>query len=159
MTHILDYTILSEKAIEKFWTDYNCAQSVLFAYSDYLPIDTNTSLSVSCGFGGGMGRLQETCGAVSAAYMVFGLLSESATNDNREHIEDTYSMIQKFHNLFIQNQGTSNCKELLNCDLNTEEGQNYFKSNNLKKTICESCIKASIKLIHQVITERDNAPH
>ena len=152
MNKLLDNNQLGNKAAELFWMDYNCAQSVLLAYSDVLQVDKETAINLSCGFGGGMGRLQETCGAVSAAYMIFGLANANS-KDNPERVEKTYGMVQSFHNRFTQQKGTTVCKTLINCDLNTEEGQSYFKTNNLKKEVCEGCISDSVKLINEIIRE------
>ncbi|WP_297098784.1 C-GCAxxG-C-C family protein [uncultured Draconibacterium sp.] len=152
MNKLLDDTKLSNKAAELFWQDYNCAQSVVVAYSDVLNIDKETAINLSCGLGGGMGRLQETCGAVSAAYMIFGLANADSV-DNPDKVAKTYAMVQEFHKRFTQVKGTTVCKTLINCDLNTEEGQGYFKSNNLKKDICEGCIRDSVKLINAIIGE------
>ena len=49
-----------DKAIRSFKSGLNCAQAVLTAYSDDLSFDNSLALNLSCGFGGGMGRLQET---------------------------------------------------------------------------------------------------
>jgi len=51
-----------EKAIQLFQSGLNCAQAVLTAYADDFNFDKGLAMSLSCGFGGGMGRLQETCG-------------------------------------------------------------------------------------------------
>ena len=66
--------IYSKKACEYFKDGYNCAQSVLLAFSDIIGFDKETSLKLSSSFGGGMGRLREVCGAVSSMFMVAGLL-------------------------------------------------------------------------------------
>ena len=152
MNKLLDDNQLNNKAAELFWQDYNCAQSVVLAYSDVLQIDKETAINLSCGLGGGMGRLQETCGAVSAAYMIFGL-ANADSKDNPGKVAKTYVMVQEFHKRYTQEKGTTVCKELINCDLNTEEGQNHFKSNNLKKNICEGCICHSVKLINSILRE------
>jgi C_GCAxxG_C_C family probable redox protein len=52
-------------AVQKFTSGYNCAQSVLSSFSNDLGLDENTPLKIACGFGAGMGRKQEVCGAVS----------------------------------------------------------------------------------------------
>ena len=152
MNKLHDDKQLGDKAAELFWQDYNCAQSVLLAYSDVLQIDKETAINLSCGFGGGMSRLQETCGAVSAAYMIFGL-ANADLKDNPEKVAKTYTMVQTFHKKFTQQKGTTICKALINCDLNTEEGQSYFKTNNLKRKVCEGCIRDSVKLINEIIRE------
>ena len=54
-------------AEEKFGGGYNCAQSVLFSFCEELGLDADTALKIACGFGAGMGRKGEVCGAVSGA--------------------------------------------------------------------------------------------
>ena len=60
------------KAIELFRGDYNCAQSVLIAFSDITGITDLTAGKIASGFGGGIGKTQEICGALSGAVMVIG---------------------------------------------------------------------------------------
>jgi len=62
-------TIKTEAATSKFLEGFNCAQSVLFSFCDDLQLDKNSALKLSCGFGGGMGRKEEVCGAVSGGIM------------------------------------------------------------------------------------------
>ena len=140
-----------EKAIEAFRSGLNCAQSVLTAYTDKLNIDNSLALKISCGFGGGMGRLQETCGAVTGSYMVFGVYNCNKLTNNNERKEATYSMIQKFSEKFKLINGTTDCSLLLNCDLKTEEGHRYLKENNLSEIVCEKCISDSIRIIEELL--------
>ena len=51
----------------------NCAQAVLCAYEDRLDLSTDTLKALGAGFGGGMGTMEGTCGALCAAEMVLGL--------------------------------------------------------------------------------------
>jgi len=145
--------VKEEKAIVSFKSGLNCAQSILTAYSSDLNFDNNLALSISCGFGGGMGRLQETCGAVTGSFMVLSIYNSNRYTNLKDKKEETYSMIQKFSNKFKSIHGTIECKSLLNCDLKTEEGQNYFKENRLSEMVCEKCILDSIRIIDELIEE------
>lgn len=69
----------ADKAIDSFRAGNNCAQSVLLAFKDDFNFDENLASKISVGFGGGMGRLQEKCGAVTGAFMVIGLYSSKCT--------------------------------------------------------------------------------
>jgi C_GCAxxG_C_C family probable redox protein len=142
---------IEEKALSLFNSDYNCSQSVLSAYSDYLDLDNEFALSVSCGFGSGMGRLQGTCGAVTGAYMVFSVYCSNKFSNNSDRKSNSYLMIQEFNNKFIQKHNTTDCKSLLNCDLRTEEGQQQFYADNLIESVCVNCIKDSVKMIKDQI--------
>ena len=47
--------------------------------------DEKTALKLSAGFGGGMGRLREVCGAVSAMFMVLGM--KYASDNPADHAQ------------------------------------------------------------------------
>lgn len=142
-----------ETAIHSFKSDLNCAQSVLSVYAKELNLNPDLAIGISCGFGGGMGRLQETCGAVTGAFMVLGIHNCRKYKDNRERKEKTYAMIQDYSEKFKALHGTMSCRLLLNCDLRTEEGKRYVKENRLHETVCEKCICDSIMIIEELIVK------
>lgn len=142
-----------EKAISAFKNGLNCAQSVVSAYAEDLDFDRSLALRMSCGFGGGMGRLQETCGAVTGSFMVLGIYNCKKYRDNNERKDKTYGMVQEFSRRFKAIHGTTDCRTLLDCDLRTEEGQQYLKVHNLHEVICEDCIKDSIQIIQELTEE------
>ena len=141
---------IEEKALESFRSGLNCAQAVVTSYSENMNFDSNLALSISCGFGGGMGKLQETCGAVTGSFMVLGIYNCKKFSENKERKEATYSMVQKFSERFKHINSSTDCISLLKCDLKTEEGNRYAKENDLFGTICEKCISDSIRIISEL---------
>jgi C_GCAxxG_C_C family probable redox protein len=139
------------KAINAFKSGYNCAQSVVIAFSDDLNFDRNIATGISVGFGGGMGRLQETCGAATGAFMVMGLYNSKKITDNLSLKNATYAMIQTFDKKFKLIYGTTNCRALLNCDIRSEEGHQFAKENNLFEKVCEKCLVDSIRIADELI--------
>ena len=77
----------TETALQKFESGYNCAQSVLLAYCDDVNIDKSTALKISCGFGAGMGRKQEVCGAVTGGIIIIGAKHGKDSQGDEENIE------------------------------------------------------------------------
>jgi C_GCAxxG_C_C family probable redox protein len=140
-----------EKALSSFRSGFNCSQAVLTAFVDDLTINNDLAVNISCGFGGGMGRLQETCGAVTGSFMVLSIYNGNKYSDNKDKKEVTYSMIQKFSEKFKLAHGATDCKSLIKCDLKTEEGQRYAKENKIFETLCEMCISDSIMLVEELI--------
>jgi C_GCAxxG_C_C family probable redox protein len=140
-----------EIAVEAFRSGLNCAQSVLLAYADEMNLDRKLALSISCGFGGGMGRLQETCGAATGSFMAMGIHYCRKPTDNKERKEATYAAIQKFSKEFTTIHGTMNCRELINVDLKTEDGHRILKESNLSENVCEKCIIDAVKLTEEII--------
>ena len=137
-------------AINIFRSGLNCAQTVLTTFTEDLKIDPELAKGISCGFGAGMGRLQETCGAVTGSFMVLGIYNSKKFKDNKDRKDKTYSMIQLFSDKFTSLHGTMNCKKLINCDLRTEEGRIYATENNVFETICEKCILDSITILKDI---------
>lgn len=139
-----------EKALNGFHSGLNCAQAVLSAYTEAYKIDNSIALSIATGFGGGMGRLQETCGAVTGAFMVLGVHNCKKYSDNADRKANTYSMIQEFDRKFKAIHGTSSCKSLLGVDLRTEEGQKILKEKNLHDIVCDKCISDAINIVEEL---------
>ena len=65
----------TDKAVKLFLEGCNCSQAVFAAYADDVGMSADTALRLSSSFGGGMGRLREVCGTVSAMFLVAGLLA------------------------------------------------------------------------------------
>jgi C_GCAxxG_C_C family probable redox protein len=137
-------------AVKEFQYGLNCAQSVLSAYTPELKIDKNLALSISTGFGGGMGRLQGTCGAVTGAFMIIGVYSCNKYPQNNDKKSKSVEMIQTFNKKFLNLHESTDCIDLLGCNLNTPEGQEYLKTHNLKETVCEKCISDSIDILEEI---------
>ena len=95
-----------EKAESLFTGGCNCAQSVFTAFAGEFGLDEELAKKVSCGLGGGVGRLREVCGAVSAAAMVIGMrLGPDKTK--------AYPAVQEFCAKFKSETGSIVCRELL----------------------------------------------
>ncbi|MDP4291211.1 MAG: C-GCAxxG-C-C family protein, partial [Bacteroidota bacterium] len=131
-----------EKAVSLLVSGLNCAQAIVSAYSERLGYDNELALNISCGFGGGMGRLQKTCGAVTGAFMVLSIYNGKKYTENSVRKIMSYAMIQDFNSKFLAAHGTTECSELLNCDLKTEEGLEYHHQNNLSEKVCQNCIRS-----------------
>jgi len=138
-------------AIQSFRSGMNCAQSVVTAYADLLKFDPDLAAGLSCGFGGGMGRLQQTCGALTGAFMVLGIHNSRLYTDRVELKNRTYTQVREINEKFAQSQGATDCRSLLGCDLQTDEGMQFRKDTNQSKMICEKCIAASIELLDEIV--------
>ena len=62
----------AETAVATFKGGFNCSQAVLSVFCEELGLDKETAARIAGGFGGGIGHLGETCGAVTGAIMAMG---------------------------------------------------------------------------------------
>ena len=59
-----------EKAVALFKEGYNCSQSVVAAFADMYGFTNEQALKMSASFGGGIGRMRQTCGAACGLFML-----------------------------------------------------------------------------------------
>ena len=139
-------------ALEKFSSGYNCAQAVLYAYCDELGVGRDTALRLACGFGGGMARRQETCGAVSGGVLAIGLKHGRGEGQERAVTDETYAKVRELISRFQAAHGSHVCKVLLEgCDLTTPEGQARFKETGLMDRTCKPCVATVVAALEDLL--------
>ena len=144
----------TDTALSLFRANYNCAQAVVFAFADTLGLEGNTALRVACGFGGGIGRRQETCGAVTGAIIVLGLRHGRAWGEPKAKTDDTHARVQEFMRRFAAGHGTCQCRELLGgCDFITEAGEREFKECGYREARCATFIRDAVRIIEELERE------
>jgi len=140
----------SEKATDLFLSGYNCAQSVLLSFADDLKFSKELAQKIAAGFGGGMGKLQETCGAVTGAIMVLGMLKGEEVNNNDELKSVSYAAVKDLTRDFVAEYKTTQCRKLIGCDLNTPEGSAKFKEDKIMETVCAGCVKKAVQIVENL---------
>jgi C_GCAxxG_C_C family probable redox protein len=141
----------SELAAEEFLNAYNCAQSVVSAFCEESGISDDMALKISCGLGGGMGRKQEVCGAVTGGILILGLRHGRGVNDEQSATTFTYQKTREFMSRFAESNGSYICRELLNgCDLTTEAGQQEFNDKDMKNSVCKVCVESAVEILEQI---------
>ena len=121
----------------------NCAQAVLCAYSDLLGVDEETLFKVSEGFGLGMGQMM-TCGAVTAMYMVTGLMNSSGSPERGITKGATMKREKELSDRFLQKNGSITCREIKGVDT----GQ-VLRS-------CPGCIEDAVRIVgEELFSDRD----
>lgn len=101
------------KARELFLSGCSCSQAVFAAFADELGIDQETALKLASSFGGGMGGMRETCGAVSGMLMVAGLKWGYSEVGNLDVKTAHYARVRKLIDSFKAEHTTIVCRELL----------------------------------------------
>jgi C_GCAxxG_C_C family probable redox protein len=145
---------LGEKAVGKMLEGYNCAQAVLYAGCDRLPLDKDAALRLACGLGAGMGRKQEVCGAVSGGILALGLRHGRGEKEDRSRTETTYAKTRELMDRFAAKHGSYRCRDLLGgCDLLTEEGQRHYKANDLLHKICIPCLQTVGEILEDMLPQ------
>lgn len=138
--------VLGEKAVKLHLDGYNCAQAVLLTLYEHMnPQEKNPVIpKIATGFGGGMGRCGNVCGALTGAIMAVGL-KYGANEIDPQKKADTYQKTAALFKQFEQQHGSVMCSDLTGCDLSTLEGFNKAKQQGVFETVCSKLIKSAIQ--------------
>lgn len=132
-----------EKAEALFRSGMNCAQSVFGAFAEDFGMDAAMAAKVSCGLGGGVGRMREVCGTVTGAALALGLI----------HGEDksvTYPHVQRLCERFKEECGSIVCRELLAGVAATTGGAPEARTPEYyRKRPCVELVKLAVRLLEE----------
>lgn len=140
-----------EAAVTAFREGYACSQAVLAAYAETFGLDRPTALRLAAGLGGGMGRLAETCGAVTGAILVLGLRYGNASAADRAARELTYARVREFVARFRARHGSVTCRDLLGCDISTPEGWQQAKDQALTTSLCPRFVQEAAAILEELL--------
>jgi C_GCAxxG_C_C family probable redox protein len=141
------------KAKELFLSGNNCAQSVMLSFADDLHYSKELAMKVAAGFGGGMGKIQLTCGAVTGAAMVLGIIQGEKVNDNEALKSSSYASVKKLFDEFSRSKGSTSCRELTGCDLNTAEGAEKFREDKIMEGTCAGCVEEAVRIVEKLAVD------
>ena len=93
-----------------FLKGYNCSQSVVAAFAPQLGLTEETALRLSAGFGAGIGRMREVCGAFCGVVTVLSMVYADPTDPKDK--SRMYALVQLAEE-FRRENGSIICRELL----------------------------------------------
>jgi C_GCAxxG_C_C family probable redox protein len=123
---------------------------VLAAFAQDHGLSEDLALRISTGFGSGMGRLCEVCGALTGAFMVLGLRHGKVLTDGTKYgpnTETTYRLVAELARDFTTRNGSILCRELIGHDLGVPEERDRARQLGLFTTICAKCIRDAVELL------------
>lgn len=140
-----------KKALNIFKNGFSCSQAVLAAYCEELGLDEESALKIADGFGGGMGRMGLTCGAVTGAFMVISLKHGRIRSEDRDSKDRTNSLINEFVRRFEERHANTGCRELLGCSIGTPEGYAFAKENDLFEKKCNQYVIDAAEILDEIL--------
>jgi len=140
-------------AINFFKNGNNCAQSVFAHFANRLGLTQDSAVKIATGFGAGMGRTQQTCGAITGGILVLNSRYGRTETTTEEEQEELIEKIQILCDVFKNEHQSTQCLKILNgCNLRTEKGQNLFKNKNMIN-ICYGCVQTVVGHLENVLSE------
>ena len=137
-----------EKAVQCFNSGFNCSQSILSVYGEQFGLSNEFALKIASGFGAGMGRHCETCGAVTGAYMAIGLKYGHTSSDDKDGKEKTYSMIREFARRFKERNQSTCCEDLLGTHMVKGDKE---KAARRVKEVCPKMVRDAAEILEELL--------
>lgn len=138
-----------EKALSYFRDKFHCSQSVLAAYSEEIGLTEEQALKIAYCLNSGM-RKGEVCGACSGALLVLGMKYGQCKKDDLESRALANQKTVEFLEQFQAENGSYLCKDLLGCDISTEEGAQYAVEHNCFTEICPRMVSLAVKILEDI---------
>ena len=143
----------AERAKELFGQGYACSQAVALAFNDILGVNKEEITRLTLPFGGGIGRLRLTCGAVSGMAVVIGLLYATADN-SPENKKKVYAITQELAGKFKEENGSLICADLLtgaNVQVSVGGEAETRTENYYKKRPCGDIVYSAARILEEYI--------
>ena len=150
----MDNNISKADLAEQYFREgANCSQAVLAAFADDLGITKDFAMRLASGFGGGIGRMREVCGAFSGIVLIENLKNGFTDHTDKEAKDACYAKIQQLAEEFKKESGGNSiiCRELLDGSNATSGGSSEARTENYyKKRPCVELVRIAAEIAEKV---------
>ena len=141
----------AKEAESQFEKGYSCAPAVFSAYSERFGLEKEFALRIACGFGGGIGHMGRTCGAVTGAVMVIGLKHGQADANDEGSRQETHRLGKEFIDKFGALHGSVECKELIGYDLSNPAELEAASTDDAREKKCRGFVHDAARILEDVL--------
>lgn len=141
----------AREAEKQFEKGFSCAPSVLSTYSEQFGLGKELALKIACGFGGGIGRTGRTCGAVTGAIMVIGLMHGQADVSDEESRQKTHNLVKEFIDTFTALHGSVECRELIGYDLSNPVEFESARQSGVVERKCHGFVCDAARMLEDIL--------
>ena len=142
----------ADESVATFSKGFNCAQAVLSAFNKELGLDDQAAARIASGFGGGIGHMAETCGAVTGAIMVIGLKKGMSIQDSPfKSNQLVYAAVDPFVKEFVKRNKSVKCRDLLGCDISDHATLLKARKDGLFQTLCPRFVNDAVEIVESIV--------
>ncbi len=139
-----------ETSVLLFKDGFNCSQTLLAAYAAEFGVNRELALKIASAFGGGIGRMGDTCGAVIGALMVIGLKHGAVDVKDKTAKTKTYDFAKEFIERFRSRNESLLCRELLGFDVSSDKGSKP-EADKIIQDKCPKFVKDAAEIIEDIL--------
>jgi C_GCAxxG_C_C family probable redox protein len=145
---------IAQQAEAMFRGGFNCAQSVLACCGDGRGVSRDAAIRLAGGFGGGIGRMGEACGAVTGAIMALGLVFASPDPLDAAAKQRIQAKTDEFIRRFRERHGAVDCRDLIGCDISAPEAMKKAREAGIFKTVCPPLVRSAAQIVEEMIASQ-----
>ena len=139
-----------EEIRDLFMEGIDCAQVVVGEFDEKTGMDRETLRKMAACFGGGM-QCGETCGAVTGALMVIGLVYGHSREGDQAQKDRMLEKVSEFKRLFGEKYPSCMCRELLGHDISKEGEMEKMMEKGLLFELCPRIVEDTICILEKVL--------
>lgn len=146
-----------QRAVELFKSGYNCSQSVVAAFADLYGFTEEQALRMSASFGGGIGRMRQTCGAACGMFLLAGLDTGAVDAEDRVGKSHNYEVVQQLAERFKAENGSLICAELLGLSTTAAHRDTQAEPRTdlyYKKRPCVEMVETAARIFANYLKEK-----
>jgi C_GCAxxG_C_C family probable redox protein len=141
----------ADDAAVRFKEGFSCSQAVVSSFSGDLGPGSDTANKIACGFGAGIGRTGNICGAVAGAVLVIGLKYGKAAAGDDAAKERIYALVQEFITVFRAKNGSITCTDLPGYDLRDPRQRTSVHAVQVVATKCPGFTRDAVEILEKML--------
>lgn len=143
-----------EDAVRMFESGYNCCQAVLATYSRLYGLEKDDALRLASPMGGGIGRMREVCGPVTAMALLYGVIDGNIDPEDEEKKKEVYERVREMSDEFARRNGSIICRELLGIEGREESAAPSPRTKEFYATRpCSRLVRCAAEIIEDKLGE------
>jgi len=142
----------ADDAHRSFLKRFTCSAAVFSAFAPDLGLDAETAKKIACGFGAGISKTGNICGAVSGAIMVIGLKYGKCVEGDDAATEKTRGLTRQFITEFTRKNGSISCTELLGYNLSSPDEYAAASESGIFLEKCPALVRDAADILENILS-------
>lgn len=145
----------ADDAHRLFLKRFTCSAAVFSTFSIELGLDPDMAKKIACGFGAGISKTGNICGAVSGGIMVIGLKYGKTQEGDDAATEKTRALVRQFIHEFTEKNGSVNCTGLLGYNISNPDEYARARDEELFVTKCPMMVRDAVEILEKILADAD----
>jgi C_GCAxxG_C_C family probable redox protein len=143
----------ADDAHRLFLKRFTCSAAVFSAFAPDLGLDADTAKKIACGFGAGISKTGNICGAVSGAIMVIGLKYGKCVEGDDAATENTRGLTRQFITAFTGKNGSITCTKLLGYNLSSPDEYAAASESGIFLEKCPALVRDAADILETILDD------